>query len=180
MPAYDYLCTACNVRTEFIHGIHGLGPVRCPNCGSEGTMRKSFAAPAVHFKGSGWAKRDRRPARKSDKGTGEGGSEGGEQAAASKTDGSASSKPAASGGSKRIRGVDRVRRVDWVGFVDRVRIVNGLTNGQLGSRLDHARRGLGDSRELEHPLQAIDDRHVGPYRQASEHQARWSTFRPSR
>ena len=31
----------------------------CPSCGAAGTMRKQFAAPAIHFKGSGWAKKDR-------------------------------------------------------------------------------------------------------------------------
>ena len=31
----------------------------CPECGAEDTLRKAFAAPAVHFKGSGWAKKDR-------------------------------------------------------------------------------------------------------------------------
>ena len=31
----------------------------CPSCGREGTMRKQFVAPTIHFKGSGWAKKDR-------------------------------------------------------------------------------------------------------------------------
>ena len=57
MPTYDYVCSACGHRMEVVHGIHGHGPERCPVC--RGAMRKVFGAPAVHFKGSGWAKKDR-------------------------------------------------------------------------------------------------------------------------
>jgi len=59
MPVYDYLCTACDHRTDIFHGINDPGPTFCPSCGREGTMRKQFAAPAIHYKGSGWAKKDR-------------------------------------------------------------------------------------------------------------------------
>ena len=59
MPIYDYTCAACGHLAEVIHGMGEGGPRFCPNCGAEGTMRKGFAAPAVHFKGSGWAKKDR-------------------------------------------------------------------------------------------------------------------------
>lgn len=59
MPIYDYSCTACRHLVEVIHGINEAGPRFCPNCGVEGTMRKGFSTPAVHFKGSGWAKKDR-------------------------------------------------------------------------------------------------------------------------
>ncbi len=57
MPTYDYVCTACGHRMEVVHGIHGHHPDACPACGA--TMRKGFTAPTVHFKGSGWAKKDR-------------------------------------------------------------------------------------------------------------------------
>ena len=60
MPIYDYSCGACGRVTEVIHGINDHGPRFCPNCGAEGTMRKAMTAPAVLFKGSGWAKIDRR------------------------------------------------------------------------------------------------------------------------
>ena len=60
MPIYDYSCGACGRVTEVIHGINDQGPRFCPNCGAEGTMRKALTAPAVLFKGSGWAKVDRR------------------------------------------------------------------------------------------------------------------------
>ena len=59
MPIYDYGCSACGHVVEVIHGINEAGPRFCPACGKEGTMRKAFATPAVHFKGSGWAKKDR-------------------------------------------------------------------------------------------------------------------------
>ena len=59
MPIYDYVCSNCRQLTEVIHGIDAPGPRFCPACGAEGTLRKTFAATAVHFKGSGWAKKDR-------------------------------------------------------------------------------------------------------------------------
>jgi putative FmdB family regulatory protein len=64
MPVYDYTCSACGHLTEVVHGIHDNGPRFCPECGAEGTMTKAFAAPAIHFKGSGWAKKDRSSAAK--------------------------------------------------------------------------------------------------------------------
>jgi putative FmdB family regulatory protein len=60
MPIYEYHCVACGHRTDILHGVHDAGPHFCPECGADGTMRKAFAAPAVHFKGSGWAKKERR------------------------------------------------------------------------------------------------------------------------
>lgn len=59
MPLYDYDCAACGRRIEVVHGVHAPGPTHCPNCGG-GPLRKAISAPAVHFRGSGWAKRDRR------------------------------------------------------------------------------------------------------------------------
>ncbi|HET9344572.1 MAG TPA: zinc ribbon domain-containing protein [Candidatus Limnocylindrales bacterium] len=59
MPIYDYTCSACGHLTEVVHGIHDHGPRFCPECGAEGTMTKAFAPPTIHFKGSGWAKKDR-------------------------------------------------------------------------------------------------------------------------
>lgn len=59
MPIYDYACSNCGQTTEVIHGIDAPAPRFCPACGAEGTLRKAFATPAVHFKGSGWAKKDR-------------------------------------------------------------------------------------------------------------------------
>ncbi len=57
MPIYDYVCQNCGHRMEVIHSVHGHGPSACPVCG--GQMRKAFTPPAIHFKGTGWAKKER-------------------------------------------------------------------------------------------------------------------------
>jgi putative FmdB family regulatory protein len=56
MPIYDYRCTQCGLEIEVIHGINDGGPSVCASCG--GAMRKALSTPAIHFKGSGWAKKD--------------------------------------------------------------------------------------------------------------------------
>jgi putative FmdB family regulatory protein len=61
MPLYDYDCAACGIRFEVIHGVHADSPDACQVCGG-GPVRKAVTAPAVHFKGSGWAKKERRSA----------------------------------------------------------------------------------------------------------------------
>lgn len=58
MPIYEYVCTSCGMRHEFIHGIHAAQPDACPACA--GPLRKALSTPAIHFKGSGWAKMDAR------------------------------------------------------------------------------------------------------------------------
>ena len=59
MPTYDYRCAACGHRFEVVHGVNAPGPEACPMCGST-SVRKTITAPAVHYKGSGWAKKERR------------------------------------------------------------------------------------------------------------------------
>jgi putative FmdB family regulatory protein len=59
MPVYEYVCSVCGHRTDILHGINESGPNFCPECGADGSMRKAFAPPAIVFKGSGWAKKDR-------------------------------------------------------------------------------------------------------------------------
>jgi putative FmdB family regulatory protein len=59
MPAYDYDCAACGRRFEVIHGVHAEEPTTCPLCG-KGPVRKAITAAAIHYKGSGWAKKERR------------------------------------------------------------------------------------------------------------------------
>ena len=61
MPIYDYDCASCGRRSEIVHGVHADPPGECPLCGG-GPLRKAVSAPAVHFKGSGWAKKERRAA----------------------------------------------------------------------------------------------------------------------
>ena len=45
-------------RFEVIHSVTADGPTTCPVCGAA-PVRKAFSAPTIHFKGSGWAKKDR-------------------------------------------------------------------------------------------------------------------------
>jgi putative FmdB family regulatory protein len=56
MPLYDYRCVACGREVEVMHGIHEHGPAACEACG--GARNKLLSSPAIHFKGSGWAKKD--------------------------------------------------------------------------------------------------------------------------
>ncbi len=58
MPVYDYVCGACRHRFEVFHGLNESGPHLCPLCG--GRVSRAFAPPTIHFKGTGWAKLDRR------------------------------------------------------------------------------------------------------------------------
>jgi putative FmdB family regulatory protein len=59
MPIYEYRCSACDHLSEVLMGLNDPPPLFCPSCGAEGTMRKAFAPPTIHFRGSGWAKKDR-------------------------------------------------------------------------------------------------------------------------
>jgi putative FmdB family regulatory protein len=63
VPTYDYGCTICGRGVEVMHGVHGHGPASCEHCG--GPMRKLLSAPTIHFKGSGWAKKDARDSARS-------------------------------------------------------------------------------------------------------------------
>jgi putative FmdB family regulatory protein len=56
VPIYEYVCSNCGRRLEVMHSIHGHGPSACPECG--GSMKKAFSPPAVHFKGTGWARKE--------------------------------------------------------------------------------------------------------------------------
>jgi putative FmdB family regulatory protein len=57
MPIYDYQCRSCGTRVEVIHGLYDEGPQACDVCG--GHMVKLLSPPAIVFKGSGWAKKER-------------------------------------------------------------------------------------------------------------------------
>jgi putative FmdB family regulatory protein len=89
MPIYDYECANCRRQFEVVHGVHVPGPTSCPLCGG-GPVRKSISAPAVHFKGTGWAKKERRPAAPASKKESGDGATG----AVESTDGSGPAKPA--------------------------------------------------------------------------------------
>ena len=89
MPIYDYACRVCGHVVEVIHGINDPGPNVCPNCGAVGSMHKRIVTSAVHFKGSGWAKKDRSTASSSGRSK--------SASTASSTESSASSSNASSG-----------------------------------------------------------------------------------
>lgn len=96
MPIYEYRCSQCGREVEVMHAIGEAGPTACEACG--GAMRKSLSLPAVHFKGSGWAKKDAaaarsKPASASGKDTGpaDTGENGAKREGTGTTDGSASS-----------------------------------------------------------------------------------------
>ncbi len=134
MPTYDYVCRACGHRVEIHHGLYADQPTQCPSCHSH-ALRKAIAAPAIVFKGSGWAKKDRSQARSTkaagdtagtDGGSSAGSSAGGDageatkggkpgsgeetakggRPAASGTNGTEAAAPASSGGSGPATGVD--------------------------------------------------------------------------
>ena len=90
-PSTTTTCANCRRRFEVVHGVHARGPTACPLCGG-GPVRKAIIAPAVHFKGSGWAKKERRapPRRRSKKDvdatSGKGSEEGAAATATAKAD----------------------------------------------------------------------------------------------
>jgi putative FmdB family regulatory protein len=71
VPIYDYICSDCGHRFEVLRGLNEAGPSQCPLC--QGPVSRAFAPPTIVFKGSGWAKMDRRssgaPAKKATSGT---------------------------------------------------------------------------------------------------------------
>ncbi len=108
MPLYDYDCAACGRRFEVVHGVHVEGPTICPICGS-GPIRKAISAPAVHFKGSGWAKKERRatPATATSKGSGDGDSSDGGSSDGGSSDGGSSDGGSSDGSSEAAAKADR-------------------------------------------------------------------------
>ena len=108
MPRYDYDCAACGRRFEVVLGVHDDGPTVCALCG-RGPVKKAFSPPTIHFKGSGWAKKERHASNASrasrspaaDEATGEGPSPAtGETAEGSGTDAAKPSGSTTDGSSK--------------------------------------------------------------------------------
>ena len=60
MPCYDFRCTRCGATEEFLLEIDAVGPAEHEGCG--GSLERIYAPTSIHFKGSGWAKLDRRAA----------------------------------------------------------------------------------------------------------------------
>lgn len=94
MPIYDYHCPSCGHRAEILHGVHDDSPRSCSNCGT--TMRKAFAPPAIVFKGTGWAKVERRSSGAAKRSEGDGGAGSGDVAGSGTSEGGPSK--AGSGG----------------------------------------------------------------------------------
>lgn len=88
MPLYDYDCANCGKRFEVLRGVHTESPSSCLLCGG-GPIKKAFATPAIHFKGSGWAKKERQASasRGSRKAAGDAGSTGKDGASGEATGG---------------------------------------------------------------------------------------------
>jgi putative FmdB family regulatory protein len=97
MPIYDYVCHHCGHRFEVIHGVHADGPRHCPVC-HKGPVRKGFAPPTIHFKGSGWAKKDRSTTTRRSASSGPDGATDGASGGESKKSGDTSSTPSQGGG----------------------------------------------------------------------------------
>ncbi len=112
MPVYDYICSSCRHRFEVFRGLNEAGPHLCPLC--EGPVTRAFARPSIHFKGTGWAKTDRRspgaPTKKATAGDSKGGdststssgsgeSKGGDSTSTSSGSGESKGGEPASGGS---------------------------------------------------------------------------------
>lgn len=97
MPVYDYVCSVCGHRFEVFRGRNEAGPGQCPLC--RGPVIRAFAPPTIVFRGSGWAKKDRRAAATPTKGAPAGPSKGGEAPADTTGPGAPESGTAASGAS---------------------------------------------------------------------------------
>lgn len=58
MPLYVYQCPVCSALDERLQTVDALLTPRCEKCGC--WMLRVISAPAVQYKGSGWAKQDRK------------------------------------------------------------------------------------------------------------------------
>ncbi len=80
-----------------------MAPPSCPLCGG-GPVRKAITAAAVHFKGSGWAKKERRSTSKPARSESDGGaSDHGGTSGAATGSGTASSSTSESRGSEAAK-----------------------------------------------------------------------------
>jgi putative FmdB family regulatory protein len=104
MPIYEYVCQKCERRTEVIQQVGERSIRICPHCG--GRVKKAFAAPAVHFKGSGFYVTDYARAKKEEIKSGGEKAEGGEL---KKVEGG-ESKKVEGGESKKAQGGEAKKR----------------------------------------------------------------------
>jgi len=95
MPIYEYHCTSCGFRKEFLQKITDPVMSVCPNC-NQRTFSKMVTAAGFQLKGSGWYATDFRS-------TGARPSKGGEAAKADgKEAAGTGSKETAEGGGKDV------------------------------------------------------------------------------
>ena len=57
MPIYEYQCSSCNNKFEFLQKVNEAHLTKCPEC-NENTLRKLVSAAAFRLKGSGWYETD--------------------------------------------------------------------------------------------------------------------------
>ncbi|MCH7734694.1 MAG: zinc ribbon domain-containing protein [Chloroflexi bacterium] len=56
MPTYDYRCEKNGHEFEVVQGFNDAPGAACPACGS--ASQRKISAAALHFKGSGWYRKD--------------------------------------------------------------------------------------------------------------------------
>ena len=69
MPIYEYQCTKCGKRFEYMQKMSDPPMKKCEACG--GKLEKQISAAGFHLKGTGWYKTDyasKPPEKKDDKG----------------------------------------------------------------------------------------------------------------
>jgi putative FmdB family regulatory protein len=59
MPLYEYRCTKCRAKFEFLLRAKDKPPEKCQKCGS--ALVKLPSSPAIQFKGNGWYVTDYAP-----------------------------------------------------------------------------------------------------------------------
>jgi putative FmdB family regulatory protein len=52
MPLYEYKCSDCHSKFEYMQKASDPPKKKCPKCG--GLLIKIISAPAIQFKGQGW------------------------------------------------------------------------------------------------------------------------------
>ena len=99
MPFYDYHCARCDTTVEVLRRIDDESKRTHEDCG--GPLERRFSATSVHFKGSGWAKLERRGGESAGAATSAGSSGGAPSAApapSSPTPGASPTKQSGGGG----------------------------------------------------------------------------------
>ncbi len=67
MPTYDYRCDENGHEFEIVQGFNDAPGASCPECGS--ASQRKISAAAIHFKGSGWYRKDNAASARSSNGS---------------------------------------------------------------------------------------------------------------